>query len=153
MAHIDVGGIALKGYPSRGRLLHLYRLLADYVYVQYRKARPSNKGHWRFRYLPMLVTPFSLLRSCRSDISVALHRMGQRVDSLPNPYMHLFGSSEVGANGSWMPDTRTLACMRDMQNFEKRFPKATEFDWEMFQIGWEAGAKWAASNSDNPKQE
>jgi hypothetical protein len=101
----------------------------------------------------MLVTPVSLLRSCLSDTKTALYRMGRRVDSLPNPYMLPFGSTVVAPNGSWMPSTRTLGCMRDMQNFETQLPMATEFDWEYFQIGWEAGAKWAASNFDNPEQE
>jgi hypothetical protein len=32
--------------------------------------------------------------------------------------------------------------MTDMQRLEKDHLAATNFDWEMFVIGWEAGAKW-----------
>jgi hypothetical protein len=70
--------------------------------------------------------------------------MGRRVDKLPFPYMALFGSSEVDATGHLRPNTRTLGCMKDMQRYESQFPTATDFDWELFQIGWEAGAEWGA---------
>jgi hypothetical protein len=73
--------------------------------------------------------------------------MGWRVDALPFDWGQSFGGSEIDANGNLVPNIRTLGCMTDMQRLENDFPIATGFDWEMFQIGWEAGAKWAESNS------
>ena len=78
--------------------------------------------------------------------------MGRRVDALPFHWGHSFGGSEIDANGNLVPNTRTLGCMRDMQRSESDFPTATGFDWEMFQIGWEAGAKWAESNPYRQEQ-
>jgi hypothetical protein len=36
--------------------------------------------------------------------------------------------------------------MVDMQHLENDHPAATGFDWEMFRIGWEAGAKWGEAH-------
>ena len=63
-----------------------------------------------------------------------------------------FGGSVIDPSGNLAPNTRTLGCMKDMQRSESDFPNATGFDWEMFQIGWEAGAKWADSNSCSEEQ-
>jgi hypothetical protein len=43
--------------------------------------------------------------------------------------------------------------MSDMQSFESHFPKATEFDWEMFVIGWYAGAKYSDDNRHGKESE
>lgn len=86
-----------------------------------------------------------LLREFLSDIRTALYRMGQRIDKLPFFYMPPVGPCyERDTKGNWAPNIRTLACMADMQRLESDFPTATDFDWEMFRIGWEAGAKWCA---------
>jgi hypothetical protein len=42
--------------------------------------------------------------------------------------------------------------MKDMQHLESQFPTATGFDWEMFRIGWEAGAKWGECNPYKAEQ-
>jgi hypothetical protein len=74
--------------------------------------------------------------------------MGQRVDKLPFDW-YFWGDPlyEMDAEGNWQESTRTHACTKGMQDFEARFPQATEFDWETFQIGWNAGAEWARGNA------
>jgi hypothetical protein len=42
--------------------------------------------------------------------------------------------------------------MRDMQRFENDHPTATEFDWEVFRIGWDMGAKWGEAHYSEIKQ-
>jgi hypothetical protein len=95
----------------------------------------------------MEVRPGSLLQACLLDVRTALHRMGQRVDKLPYSYTPPIGPCfRQDPKGNWVPNNLTLACMRDMQRLEKDHPNATNFDWEMFRLGWQAGAKWCEGN-------
>jgi hypothetical protein len=128
------------------------RLMGRYSYVLFRRVFPSRRDWLRANVLPGEATPFSLLQECGSDLSTALHHMGQRVDALPFLWCSPFGGSVVDSNGNLAPNTRTLACMKDMQHLESQFPTATGFDWEMFRIGWEAGAKWGECNPYKAEQ-
>ena len=127
----------------RRRIVAISRLLARYLYVLYRKVHASEKGYLRSHYLPFESTPASLLRECQSDIRTACSRIGQRIDKLPFRWISPVGPCyERDAKGNLIPNMRTRSCMSDMQSFETQHPKATEFDWEVFRIGWEAGARW-----------
>jgi hypothetical protein len=130
----------------------LVRLLARYIHVHYRKVRPSRRDWLRSQYLLGEASPWTLLRECVSDLHTALYRMGRRVGALPFLWSAPFGGSVIDPSGNLVPNTRTLGCMTDMQRSEGDFPTATGFDWEMFQIGWEAGAKWGESNSCRQEQ-
>lgn len=112
-------------------------------YVFLRKVIPSARVCWRDRFLPAEATPSALLRGFLSDLRTALYRIGRRVDTLPALYTLDAGPCyEHDATGNFQPNTRTLGCISDMQHSESLFPTATDFDWEMFRIGWNMGAKW-----------
>lgn len=130
----------------RQRTAKILRLMVRCSYVLFRRVFPSRKGWLRANLLPGEATPFSLLRECGLDLCTALRRIGRRVDALPFLWCSPFGSSVVDSNGNLVPNTRTLGCMTDMQHSESDFPTATGFDWEIFRIGWEAGARWGESN-------
>lgn len=139
---------ATKNPQSHGRFGKICRLPGKWFCVHCRRLLPWRLGYAQSHYLPMEASPFSLLQGCVSDLRTALHRMGQRVDALPFLWSHPVGPCyERDAKRNLQPNTRTLACMRDMQRFEAHFPRATEFDWETFQIGWKAGAEWAGGNA------
>jgi hypothetical protein len=131
----------------RVRMYALCRLLGRYVYVLYHRARPLCSNYLQSHHVPLELTPFSLLQECLQDIRTAFYRIGRRIDKLPFPFLAAFGSSELGPTGNLQPNRRTLACMKDMQCFENRFPMATQFDWELFLIGWEAGARWGGAQA------
>jgi hypothetical protein len=117
--------------------------MRKWFYVHYRRLRPTQKDWSQSHYLPMEVRPGSLLREFLSDVRTALHRMGQRVDKLPFFYtLPVLPCFERDAKGNWIPNTHTHACMADMQRLENDPLFATNFDLEIFRIGWEAGAKW-----------
>lgn len=140
---------SVRKNSKTGQLVHL---LARYIHVQYRKVKPSRRDWLQSQYLLGEASPWALLRECVSDLRTALYRIGRRVDALPFLWSAPFGGSVIDSNGNLAPNTRTLGCMRDMQRLESDFPNATGFDWEMFQVGWEAGAKWAESNSCKQEQ-
>lgn len=129
------------------RTLQIVRLVGRSLHVLFRKVFPSRRWSPRSEYQLMEMTPVSLLRECVRDLHTAFRRMGRRVDALPFPWTSPFGGSVIDANGYLRPNTRTLGCMKDMQRLEGDFPISTNFDWEMFRIGWEAGAKWGENNS------
>lgn len=128
------------------------QLMVRYSYVLFRKVFPLH-GDWvRSHPIPGEASPYSLLQGCGSDLSTALYRMGRRVDALPFLWCSPFGGSRMDSTGNLIPNTRTLACMRDMQSSESDFPTATGFDWELFRVGWEAGARWGESNPCKTEQ-
>jgi hypothetical protein len=142
MQAIVIDPLSAKVRAFRRRIAAIYRLLVRYLSVLYRIARASNGDYWQSHYLPMESTPASLLRECLSDIRTACFRIGQRIDKLPFPWISPVGPCyERDAKGNVVPNMRTRSCMSDMQNFENQFPTATEFDWEVYRLGWEAGAK------------
>jgi len=138
---------SVRSPALRRRLSAIFRLVARWFCVRCRKLLAWRKGYAQSHYLPMESTPFLLLQECRSDLRTALNRMARRVDKLPFFWTLPIGPCyQLARNGSWEPNTRTLACIADMQSFESQFPTATNFDWEMFRVGWEAGAKWYDGN-------
>ena len=138
---------------TRSRLVQVARLVARSCHVLYRKVCPSQKDWMRSQYQLMEASLWELLRGCAADLRTAFHRMRRRVDALPFLWSSPFGGSVVDPKGYLRPNTRTLGCMTDMQRLESDFPNATNFDWEMFRIGWEAGARWADDNSCKSGQE
>ena len=128
------------------RYKKICRLMGRYSHVLFRRVFPSRRYRLGASVLPGEATPFSLLQGCGADLCTALRRMGRRVDALPFLWFFGFGGSVVDSNGNLAPDTRTLACMKDMRSLECDFPNATDFDWELFHLGWEAGARWGQSN-------
>jgi hypothetical protein len=138
----------------RGRLIALFRLLEKRVYVLCRNVRPSPKDYLRSHYILGESTPYGLLRECLLDIRTALHRIGRRIDKLPFVVTCSVGPAfQPQSKGNWTPNTRTRACMTDMQHFESQFPTATSFDWELFVTGWQAGAEWYARNHPDAEHE
>jgi hypothetical protein len=128
------------------RTRQLLRLAYRSLRVLYHKVFPAQKWSPRDQYQFGDATVLSLLRGCAADFGTAFHRIGRRIDALPNFWSSPFGRSEVDPIGNLRPDTQTLGCMRDMQRSESDFPNATGFDWEMYRFGWEAGAKWCENN-------
>jgi hypothetical protein len=143
LSTMDVDRSTVINLRTRTRAYILFRLLGRYVCVLYHRLRPLCSNFLQSHHAPLESTPFSLLQECLLDMRTALYRIGRRIDKLPFPYLALFGSAEVGPTGNLQPSTRTLACMKDMQCFENRFPTATQFDRELFLIGWEAGARYS----------
>jgi hypothetical protein len=143
-----------KNSHTHSRLLAICRLIGKSFYVHFHKLLPWQIGYLQSHHLPMESSPFSLLRECLSDMYTALHRMGQRVDRLPYFCTFPVGPCfEQAPNGSWVPNTRTHACMADMQHLENDHPASTGFDWEMFRIGWEAGARWGEAHRCETERE
>jgi hypothetical protein len=140
--------------PSGQRLAKLFRLESRCSYVLIRKSLPSNKAVLQPHYLLGEATPASLLQGCLSDMRTALFRIGQRVDKIPFLWSNPIGPHyEQTPNGNWIPNTRLHGCMKDMQRFESQYPTATEFDWEVFRIGWDMGAKWGEGRRSEKEQE
>jgi hypothetical protein len=137
------------------RLTALVRLLGKRVYVLLcRILRLPRKAYLRSQYLHGEVTPWEVLQGCLADIGTALYRIGQRIDKLPYCYTcPIAPYSERAPIHSLTRNTLAPYCMSDMQSFESHFPKATEFDWEMFVIGWYAGAKSGACIRDGVERE
>lgn len=89
----------------------------------------------------------ALLRGCARDLRTGLCRMGQRIDTLPSVYLPSLGPAiERLPDGSLQPCTRTLSCTKDIRSFEALHPGATEFDVEIFALGWQRGARWSADS-------
>jgi len=96
---------------------------------------------------PGAASLLALLRGCVRDLRTGLYRMGQRIDTLPSVYLPSLGPAiERLPNGSLQPCTRTLSCTKDIRSFEALHPEATEFDIEIFSLGWQQGAQWGAGS-------
>src|SRR5439155_7424427 len=88
---------------------------------------------------------FSLLQislqemySCVCRIRLRWKRRPFRVRGLP--------VYRLAPNGMFEPCTETPACMRDTGNFFSSRQGATLIDFEIYQEGWIAGARWGVNN-------
>lgn len=138
--------ITSKIQATRRRIRNLFLWTARYSYARVRTLFHGQQNAQHTLVLLTWATPASLINGCVSDLRTALYRMGERIDALPGSWCSPFGSTRLDPIGNLQPSTQTLACMQDMQNSASRFPTATAFDWEIFRLGWEAGAKWNESN-------
>lgn len=71
------------------------------------------------------------------------------------PFLVLIGVRGVirDSSGNLAPSIRAHGCIQDMLRFDSQYPNCTEFDREVFQMGWQAGAEWADCNSCNSRQQ
>ena len=122
------------------------RLFAPDEHGLFRISRwlPRNSGGWR----SSLLLVRRLLQGCISEMRSLPVRMGfqYRLAALGSA-LGLGPLVETDHNGGWKPCTRTLACIRDTQNFLETHPTATRFDQHIHQDAWLAGAIWASGNS------
>jgi hypothetical protein len=96
--------------------------------------------------LPRLLdaTLTSLLRECATDLRTALHRMECRFDVLPDSWSCDLGPCfERDSSDNLQPNRDSDGRMRGIEKFQRERPTATQFDWELFLAGWEAGAQYA----------
>jgi hypothetical protein len=142
----------LTGRPVWKRILRCSaRLLALAVHswgVYYRKVFHPSK--FDLLDLPRLLdaTPISLLRECATDLRTALLRMECRFDVLPSLWSVDIGSCfERDSSGNLRPNRDSDARMRGIEKFQIERPTATQFDWELFLAGWEAGVQYARNTS------
>jgi hypothetical protein len=103
---------------------------------------PKN---WCFRsreYLDYAKSPASLRRELRRDLNTLIQRMERRISALPNREL-IRGLRVFEPGGSPEPrwNKKTLACMTDIEKFLTANPQATEFDDEIFRLGWSAGVE------------
>jgi hypothetical protein len=68
--------------------------------------------------------------------------MERRISALPNCEL-IRGLPAIEPGGSPEPrwNKKTLACMTDIEKFLTANPQATEFDDELFRLGWSAGVQ------------
>ena len=110
---------------------------------------------WKQSYLQGLgLSPSGLLQECSTDLRIALHRIGARIDTLPMPKLVRMIGCERDPSGNLIPSIRVHSCNEDMQRFEEsQNGLCTVFDLEVFQIGWLAGGEWAERNACRSEQE
>jgi hypothetical protein len=142
----------LAGRPVLKRILRcIGALLALAVHssgVRYRKVFHPRK--FDLLDLPRLLdaTPASLLQECATDLRTALLRMECRFDVLPSLWSADIGSCfERDSSDNLRPNRDSAARMRGIEKFQRERPTATQFDWELFLAGWEAGVRCAQDTS------
>lgn len=142
----------LFGRPVWKRILRCIGLMCALgirsLGVQYRKVFRPKK--FRLLDLPRLLdaTPTSLLRECATDLRTALLRMECRFDVLPSLWSVDIGSCfERDSSGNLRPNRDSNARMRGIERFQTERPTATQFDWELFLAGWEAGVQCVRDTS------
>jgi hypothetical protein len=55
---------------------------------------------------------------------------------------------EAPSERPW-PNTRSHACIRDIERISSSRPWATPMDWAAYRDSWEAGVQWASSTFDS----
>lgn len=106
---------------------------------------PSRRGGWR----SLLTTATMLLRGCGEELRSLLYRIRfeYRLATLGGGVG--FGPLvETDHTGVHVSCKRTLACIRDSQNFLVGHPWATDYDRTLFRDAWMAGARWNLDTQD-----
>lgn len=98
-------------------------------------------------YEKLLAAIYGLFAGCISELRNFCYRMSlrvQRSNQLRCPLGSVFHQTPAGHLELCI---RTRANTEDIQNFAAAHPYTTVLDWRFYQMGWEAGAKWAANNA------
>lgn len=94
---------------------------------------------WKYPKLRMFLSECRsfLWRICTVLTSTDTHRVPIGSASLEAP------------SGRSYPNTRSHACIRDIERISSTRPWATPLDWAAYRDSWEAGVRWAVSTFDN----
>lgn len=129
--------------------------------------RELGKTHPRFvRLAPTVALPWFRLRrwvrrmwgsplayAIRSEIRGIVPRIRFQLASTTYRDMYQVQSYQVDANGRYRLDTRTQTRIHDMQALSTNHSWFGAADEWVYLQAWEAGARWAESNSHTSKTE
>ena len=112
--------------------------------------RRFRAGQWSLKdwQRQQHTTPWVVLRGCLADLDTAFHRMGRRLDALPEDWTYCAGPVfERDPKGNLQLNRCSLAYMSDTERFQRSYPKATLFDLELYRFGWVAGVEYGQGRS------
>jgi hypothetical protein len=84
----------------------------------------------------------------KCELGNFVHRIRQR-SQRGDLLVRLGPVLRLDSSGQPQPCIRTRDCSASIQSYAASHPWTTVFDWEIYRMGWEAGAKWGESNLDS----